>query len=169
MKWTGNNCYTILPAQQAEDAFYQQQQLDRLESATEHQRVAKLLWKQESHARPPVSRCVPRSWEGQRPCPSQRVQVGFRPLSPSLEKAPPILDSLRREKERAEKIKMPHLPAVRWTTWGRQQQPVGGQFYPPHGWGKQSVWLAASGSQTPFCGRKPAPTFSALRGQLITF
>ena len=38
MKQNGNNLYTILPIQQATDAFYQQQ-LDRLESPGEHQRV----------------------------------------------------------------------------------------------------------------------------------
>jgi hypothetical protein len=26
-------------------------------------------------------------------------------------------------------------------------------------WGKQSIWLATSGSQTRFCGQKPTPTF----------
>ena len=31
-------------------------------------------------------------------------------------------------------------------------------FAYPVGRGKQSVWLAASGSQTPFCGRWPTPT-----------
>ena len=49
MKWNGNNLYTILPIQQVVDAFYQQQ-LDRLENTAERQRVAKLLWKQESPA-----------------------------------------------------------------------------------------------------------------------
>lgn len=29
---------------------------------------------------------------------------------------------------------------------------------PTHGWGKQSVWLAASGSRTLFCGLTPTPT-----------
>ena len=38
MKQNGNNLYTILPIQQATDAFYQQQ-LDRLESPGEPQRV----------------------------------------------------------------------------------------------------------------------------------
>ena len=38
MKQNGNNLYTILPIQQATDAFYLQQ-LDRLESPGEHQRV----------------------------------------------------------------------------------------------------------------------------------
>ena len=38
MKQNGNNLYKILPIQQATDAFYQQQ-LDRLESPGEHQRV----------------------------------------------------------------------------------------------------------------------------------
>ena len=45
MKWNGNNLYTILPIQQAADAFYRRQ-IDKLERATEHQRVAKLLQEQ---------------------------------------------------------------------------------------------------------------------------
>ena len=49
MKWNGNNLYTILPIQQVVDTFYQQQ-LDRLESTAERQRVAKLLREQESPA-----------------------------------------------------------------------------------------------------------------------
>ena len=49
MKWNGNNCYTILPIQQAADAFYQRQ-LAELELAAERQRVAKLLANRESPA-----------------------------------------------------------------------------------------------------------------------
>ena len=49
MKWNGNNLYTILPIQQAADAFYQRQ-IDKLELATERQRVAKLLREQENPA-----------------------------------------------------------------------------------------------------------------------
>lgn len=49
MKWNGNNLYTILPIQQAADAFYQRQ-LDRLELSTERQRVASLLRERESPA-----------------------------------------------------------------------------------------------------------------------
>ena len=49
MKWNGNNLYTILPIQQAVDMFYQQQ-LDRLESPSERQRVGKLLRDRESPA-----------------------------------------------------------------------------------------------------------------------
>lgn len=46
------------------------------------------------------------------------------------------------------------LPAVRIESGG------GGEaILPTLGWGKQSIWLAASGCQTPFCGQKPAPTF----------
>ena len=33
-----------------------------------------------------------------------------------------------------------------------------GDGFPPLGWGKQSVWLAASGAKRIFCGQKPAPT-----------
>ena len=49
VKWNGNNLYTIMPIQQAADAFYQRQ-IDKLEMATERQRVAKLLREQESPA-----------------------------------------------------------------------------------------------------------------------
>ena len=49
LKWNGNNLYTILPIQQAADAFYQRQ-LDRLELSTERQRVASLLRERESPA-----------------------------------------------------------------------------------------------------------------------
>lgn len=42
MKWNGNNLYTILPIQQAVDAFYQRQ-LDRLEQEAAQQRIARLL------------------------------------------------------------------------------------------------------------------------------
>lgn len=42
MKWNGNNLYTILPIQQAADAFYRRQ-LERLEQAANQQRVARLL------------------------------------------------------------------------------------------------------------------------------
>lgn len=47
MKWNGNNLYTILPIQQAADAFYQRQ-LDRLDLAAEQQGIANLLREQES-------------------------------------------------------------------------------------------------------------------------
>ena len=49
MKWNGNNLYTIMPIQQAADAFYQRQ-IDKLELATERQRVADLLRERESPA-----------------------------------------------------------------------------------------------------------------------
>ena len=47
MKWKGNNLYTILPTQQAVDAFHQRQ-LDRLEMDAERRRVRK---RQERFAR----------------------------------------------------------------------------------------------------------------------
>ena len=49
MKWTGNNCYTILPVQQAIEAFYQQD-MNRLKEDTEYQRISKLLRKPENNA-----------------------------------------------------------------------------------------------------------------------
>lgn len=42
MKWNGNNCYTILPIQQATDEFYQQA-MNRLKEDVERQSMAKLL------------------------------------------------------------------------------------------------------------------------------
>lgn len=42
MKWNGNNLYTILPIQQAAEAFYQRQ-LDRLEQEAAQQRITRLL------------------------------------------------------------------------------------------------------------------------------
>ena len=49
MKWNGNNCYTILPIQQAVDVFCQSQ-LVRLELAAERQNITKLLAERESSA-----------------------------------------------------------------------------------------------------------------------
>ena len=49
MKWNGNNLYTILPIQQAADAIYQRQ-LDRLDLASQQQRIANLLLEKESSA-----------------------------------------------------------------------------------------------------------------------
>ncbi len=71
MKWNGTNLYTIMPIQQAADAFYQRQ-IDKLELATERQRVT------QSPARagkPRVTTCGPLCallGAGQT-CPSQRV------------------------------------------------------------------------------------------------
>ena len=49
MKWTGNNCYTILPIQQAADASYQQA-MNRLKEDVERQSMAKLLQEPKSPA-----------------------------------------------------------------------------------------------------------------------
>lgn len=49
MKWNGNNCYTILPIQQAVDVFCQSQ-LVGLELAAERQNIATLLAERESPA-----------------------------------------------------------------------------------------------------------------------
>ena len=45
MKWNGNNCYTILPIQEAVDHSYERQMV-KLEEVTERQRVAEELQKQ---------------------------------------------------------------------------------------------------------------------------
>ena len=49
MKWTGTNCYAILPVQQAIEAFYQQG-LSRRKDDAEHYKIATLLHEQESPA-----------------------------------------------------------------------------------------------------------------------
>ena len=97
----GNLLFTLRPIREVIDEHYASQ-LAELELATERQRVAKLLRERESPAGPPVSRCVPRSREGQSPCPSQRIETGFGPLFPLFgERTLPILGSLRGTKEKA--------------------------------------------------------------------
>lgn len=100
-KRNGNLLFTLRPIREVIDEHYASQ-LAELELATERQRVAKLLRERESPAGPPVSRCVPRSREGQSPCPSQRIETGFGPLFPLFgERTLPILGSLRGTKEKA--------------------------------------------------------------------
>lgn len=55
MKWNGNNLYTILPIQAAVNRFYNQQ-LARLETEADQQRVTKLLREREQ---PPNAPCFP--------------------------------------------------------------------------------------------------------------
>lgn len=55
MKKNGNNCYTILPIQAAVNRFYNQQ-LARLETEADQQRVTKLLREREQ---PPNAPCFP--------------------------------------------------------------------------------------------------------------
>lgn len=52
MKWNGNNLYTILPIQQAVEAFYQRQ-LDRLEQSVKHQQRVGSCWE---NRKPPRDR-----------------------------------------------------------------------------------------------------------------
>ena len=92
-------------------------------------------------------------------CPSRRIQAGFGPLSRRLGGMPIRGTALRGTKRKARKIKSPHLPAVRTAARVRQRQLTGETVLPTFGWGKQSVWLAASGCQTPFSGRSPRPLF----------
>ena len=49
---------------------------------------------------------------------------------------------------------VPHLPVVQIEAGSGREA-----ILPTLGWGKQSVWLAASGCQTPFSGRSPRPLF----------
>ena len=58
---------------------------------------------------------------------------------------------------------MPHFPAVLRIILGHYQQQVGGAILPTLGCGKQSVWLAASGSQRSF--RAEARTHFIGRGR----
>ena len=83
----GNLLFTLRPIQEVIDQYYDRQ-LEELELATERQRVAKLLREWESPALPPVGRCVPRSREGQSPCPSRRIGAGFGALFRRCEGAP---------------------------------------------------------------------------------
>ena len=53
-------------------------------------------------------------------------------------------------------FQLPHRPHRAENT-----RTAGERILPTHGWGKQSVWLAASGCQTLFCGQRPAPTLPA--------
>lgn len=96
-------------------------------------------------------------------CPSRRIQAGFGPLSRRLGGMPIRGTALRGTKRKARKIKSPHLPAVRTAARVRQRQLTGETVLPTFGWGKQSVWLAASGCQTPFAGRSPHPLFCPAR------
>ena len=43
--------------------------------------------------------------------------------------------------EETDKMKMPLLSVVRSTIWARQQQPVGGRFYPPSGGASRAFGL----------------------------
>ena len=103
------------------------------------------------------------------PCPSHWRQAGFGPLFPAvLERWFPSRPPFGGRNKHQEKQNYRIFPQYGTPLWDVASSWLGA-ILPTHGWGKQSVWLAASGSQTPFCGQKPAPTFSALRGQLITF
>ena len=67
------------------------------------------------------------------------------------------------------KNKLPHLPAVRRGTCGRHQQQVEeGDFTHPRV-GQAERLACRERLPNAFFGQKPAPTFSAPRGQLITF
>ena len=93
-----------------------------------------------------MSRC-----EKAEPCLSWRVQAGSGPLFPPPWNGNFSFPALfRRMKRKAGKIKMPHFPAVLRIILGHYQQQVGGAILPTLGCGKQSVWLAASGSRRSF-------------------
>ena len=72
-----------------------------------------------------------------------------------------FLMALRRTQRQVGYPKLPHLPTRRKSPVPPVPAPPGERILPTFGWGKQSVWLAASGSQTLFCGQKPAPTLPA--------
>ena len=56
-----------------------------------------------------------------------------------------------------EKIQGQELYTVLWMGQIIGKPKVKGALLPTLGWGKQSIWLAASGRQTPFAGRSPHP------------
>ena len=70
--------------------------------------------------------------------------------------APPMREKWTVEKSAGKTI--PHLLAVRRALVPPVLARPGNAVLPTHGWGKQSVWLAASGAKRIFCGQKPAPT-----------
>ncbi|MBC5770108.1 helix-turn-helix domain-containing protein [Dysosmobacter sp. BX15] len=78
MKWNGNNCYTILPIQEAVDHSYERQMV-KLEEVTERQRVAEELQKQ-GRVRPcePLCAALPGA---ARTDTGQAYSNGFRPIS----------------------------------------------------------------------------------------
>ena len=75
--------------------------------------------------------------------------------------APPMREKWTVEKSAGKTI--PHLLAVRRALVPPVLARPGNAVLPTHGWGKQSVWLAASGCQTPFAGRSPHPLFCPAR------
>ena len=83
--------------------------------------------------------------------PAGGFQDGFGPLCPLLWKmALRPLAHFQGRKEKAGKIKLPLLPAVRRATLGTLAATGRRTISPTHGWGKQSAWLAASGSRRSF-------------------
>ena len=111
----------------------------------------------------------PLSGRSRVPAPLQGLRPDLGRCSRICEWAlPALLMALWRMKEKAGKMQMPH-PPVMWTAARvRQRQPAGGTVLPTHGWGKQSIWLAASGSQTLFAGRSPHPLFHDRRQRLTS-
>ena len=78
MKWNGNNCYTILPIQEAVDHSYERQMV-KLEEVTERQRVAEELQKQ-GRVRPCEPLCAALPGVARTDTP-QLCLAGFRPIS----------------------------------------------------------------------------------------
>ena len=78
MKWNGNNCYTILPIQEAVDHSCERQMV-KPEEVTERQRVAEELQKQ-GRVRPcePLCAALPGAARTDTP---QLCLAGFRPIS----------------------------------------------------------------------------------------
>lgn len=88
MKWNGNNCYTILPIQEAVDHSYERQMV-KLEEVTERQRVAEELQKQ-GRVRPcePLCAALPGAANRYRPGLFERIWVAFRELTEDKIRAP---------------------------------------------------------------------------------
>lgn len=135
MKRNGNNVYTILPTRTAVEDVHQRQ-LRQLELDAQHRRA---LQRQENKARrPPHNGPV---------CPSQLYR-GVRRPRPTCEG--------RKEavwmKGRRKPTTSPRSVGINLST------PSPRPSLPTYRWGKQSVWLAAGGSRTLFCGLTPTPT-----------
>ena len=97
------------------------------------------------------------------PCPSHWRQAGFGPLFPAvLERWFPSRPPFGGRNKHQEKQNYRIFPQYGTPLWDVASSWLGA-ILPTHGWGKQSVWLAASGSQRSF--RAEARTHFAAKGR----
>ena len=173
----GNLLFTLRPIQEVIDQYYARQ-LKELELATERQRVANLLrdsvWPTSCGSKKaPRDRQWAAVWPDcgraeSLPLPSDRGRIWAAVPALWRESFPPP-GLFAEDEKKSRKNKLPHLPAVRRGTCGRHQQQVEeGDFTHPRV-GQAERLACRERLPNAFFGQKPAPTFSAPRGQLITF